>query len=695
VILSVATATQAARPGQPIPVEATLKEGETPQAVSLLYRNVTKGAEGPEAEVAMTLDSASGSYKGEIPAQASGALVRYRVRATGDKGAQRYYPATGDLRPALSVYVHDKWEMAGIPFGFILGGPNEPKVSQAFFRAKPLPPPPPDRGPGGPGGPGGPPGPGGPVRRFRGPGDFLAFMTLQNARADQAGKMTLKSFNGVIQKWSAQWDADKDQTITLKEMEKGVNALVGFVEADEQDGGGPGGFSPGAFLSPPIMKALGGSGDKISAQQFNTRFASLGKTWDENKSGGLDNDELSAGWTQLIPPPNFGGPGRRPGPPGGDSSEDDPGAGSDPPRGASTFIYVDPKDGAASVYDYVAITSRNRGDMYRGYKVHFFKDQMFKGQSTVNFVYEGVELSLLTEDMAYDVYHRLGEPAPLSEFMRLWVDGKMVGYHLIVERPNRSFLRRNQIDDEGNLYKLLWYGGDIVGQHEKKTHVRAGHQDLLTLVDQLNKTQGDAQWKVIQDNFDVDEVATYFAVNMILSHWDGFFNNYYTYHDTDGTKKWQMYPWDQDKTWGITDDGETVFYDMPLNFGMNGAVPPGSHAKPPKPGEAPFIDDGPFWWRPPGFFSGPLLANPHFRQIFLARVREILTKVYTQDTYFPLIDRLADQLKQDIRLESKESGEPVVGGLQAVDRYAQHLKDHLSKRRQFLLEQKSLAMQPK
>jgi len=26
---------------------------------------------------------------------------------------------------------------------------------------------------------------------------------------------------------------------------------------------------------------------------------------------------------------------------------------------------------------------------------------------------------------------------------------------------------------------------------------------------------------VIQDNFNVNEVATYFAVNMVLSHWDG------------------------------------------------------------------------------------------------------------------------------------------------------------------------------
>ena len=39
--------------------------------------------------------------------------------------------------------------------------------------------------------------------------------------------------------------------------------------------------------------------------------------------------------------------------------------------------------------------------------------------------------------------------------------------------------------------------------------------DASAVIDQLTKsrTDPDAQWKVIQDSFDVDQVATYFAVN--------------------------------------------------------------------------------------------------------------------------------------------------------------------------------------
>jgi hypothetical protein len=69
----------------------------------------------------------------------------------------------------------------------------------------------------------------------------------------------------------------------------------------------------------------------------------------------------------------------------------------------------------------------------------------------------------------------------------------------------------------------------------------------------------------------VDQVATYFAVNTVLSHWDGFFNNYFAYRDPK-RGKWILVPWDQDKTWGyyagLPDD--RVFFDMPLTFGMEG-----------------------------------------------------------------------------------------------------------------------------
>ncbi|MBK9140147.1 MAG: CotH kinase family protein [Verrucomicrobia bacterium] len=384
------------------------------------------------------------------------------------------------------------------------------------------------------------------------------------------------------------------------------------------------------------------------------------------------------------PRPNFGGPGRQ-----------EP----RPTRGASALVYVDPAQDTTTVFDHISTVPRNND---RGFKVFFHKDHTLAGASSVNLVFEGSEWSLLAETMAYDVYRRAGCPAPLTEFVRVWVDGALTGHHLMVERINRSFLRRNQIDDTGNLYKALWMGRNAVGRHEKRTYETTGHGDLLDLLAQLDQSNNDPdqQWQVIQANFDVGQVATYFAVNMVLSHWDGFFNNYFTYHDPQ-RGQWQMYPWDQDKTWGYYDGlpDDQVFFDLPLTFGMEGDRPP---EIPQTPGQAgPGRENrgggfgggrgGPRWWRQGGYFSRPLLANPHFRKVFLEKTARVLREVYTEERYSRLLDELAQRLEADVMIRAKLRGEQPDTGKQLLARDVQLLKTHLIKRREYLLQQPELS----
>jgi spore coat protein CotH len=405
-------------------------------------------------------------------------------------------------------------------------------------------------------------------------------------------------------------------------------------------------------------------------------------------------DKISTSPTQSRPP-TFGnypmtGRGPRPNLGGFGPRQEQP----RPPRGASTFIFVDHQTGKTMVFDHISAVPRSND---RGFKIFFHKDHTLNNMSAVNLVFEGSGWSLMAEALSYDVYHRAGSPAPLSEFVRVWVDGRLAGHHLMVERPNRSFLRRNEIDDNGNLYKTLWTGRDPVSRHEKKTNEQSGHEDLLALLDQLGKAEGnpDDQWKVIQHNFDVEQVARYFAVNMVLSHWDGFFNNYFAYHDIE-RNKWQMYPWDQDKTWGYYDGlpDDQVFFDMPLTFGMAGDRPPGAQENAGAGGSGRGMRRGGFggaiWWRQGGEFSRPLLANPQFRKLFLARTKDIVERIYTQETYFRLIDEMAARLKDDAALRAKLRGDSPEAGHQLLARDVDLLKQHLTKRRQFLLEQKEL-----
>jgi hypothetical protein len=523
-VVTIAAAPTGVAPGTPLRVEAT---ANGVKELTLRYRVVAGGTEGEEAALPMAKE-ADGRFAASIPGQATGALVRYRVKAVGENSSTRFAPAEHDLRPTLSAYVHDKWEPSNIPLGLIIrGGSDKPSANQA-------PPAQPRFGP-------------------------------------------------------------------------------------------PGGGFPG----------MGGRG----------------------------------------PRPNFGGFGPR---------QETP----RPPRGASAFVFADQKTGKTTVFDHINTVPRNND---RGFKIFFHKDHTLDAMASVNLAFEGSEWSLMAEALAYDVYRRAGSPAPLAEFVRVWVDGKLAGHHLMIERPNKSFLRRNKIDDAGNLYKVLWTGRDVVSQHEKRTNEQGNHDDLLAVIDQLTRTANDpdAQWKVIQEEFDVEQVATYFAVNMVLSHWDGFFNNFFPYHDAE-RDKWMMFPWDQDKTWGYYDGlpDDQVFFDMPLTFGMEGDRPP---APPPGGARPGGPRRGAMWWRPGGYFSRPLLANPHFRKVFLSKTRDVLERIYTQETYVPLIDQLTVRLGADAAIRAKLRGEDEAAGAKLLARDTQLLKDHLTKRRQFLLEQQELA----
>jgi hypothetical protein len=479
-------------PGQEVKVEAEVRSADEVHEVELRYRVAGSGFEKEEKAVRMT-KTPEGRYAASIPGQTAGQIVRFRIRAVDGKGGARLYPSENDVRPALSVYVHDPFRPGKYPFGLIIN----------------------------------------------------------------------------------------------------VGAARG------------GGF----------------------------RF----------------------------------GFGRQPEP--------------TPARGNSAFVYVRAKTGEPELFDFITISPRNAGR-----KVRFHKDHTLDGMTTINLIYEYMDRFALAEPLAYEVYRKAGNAACRTDFVRTWVDGQPIGFQLLIEQPNRAFLRNNKLHTDGNLYKCVWYGNGVVGTHEKKTHTHEGHDDLVKLVDQLNRTRGDEQWAVIKKNFDVEQIINYFAVNMVLSHWDGYFNNYFAYHDVHGTGKWTIYPWDQDKTWGFHDGirGYEVFFDMPLTFGMEGDVPPGWPRGQQPPGGFGF---GSVWWRPGGYLSKPLLANPRFRKLFLARTKEILDTVYTEEVFFPLLKEMGERVEEEVRVRAElQRGDPN----QAVDhlrRNLDSLRTHLTKRREFLLAQ--------
>ena len=347
-------------------------------------------------------------------------------------------------------------------------------------------------------------------------------------------------------------------------------------------------------------------------------------------------------------------------------------------RGQDAFIYVPAGGGDVQTFDFVQ-APRRKG----GYKVHFLKDQTLRGMTGINIIFEGPPRFVLAEPLAYEVYRLAGVPAELTEHVRLWVDGQLQGYHLLIEQPNKSFLARNKRDTNGNLYKVIWYGRGVVGMHEKKTNLTNGHGDLLAVIDGLKNPNGAAQWAFIERELNVDEFLNYYAVNMCIQNWDGFHNNYFLYHDTEDTKRWEIYPWDEDKTWGEYDGGPRNYdwYELPLNYGMTGSQRPAAFGGP-TAGDS-YVG----WWRAPGLFGGPLLANPQFRQRFLVRLREVCTTIFTKEKMLPLIDAMEKRLEDDVPIRAQICREDPAHALAQFRTHIQTFRNQVIHRQKYILDE--------
>ncbi len=348
------------------------------------------------------------------------------------------------------------------------------------------------------------------------------------------------------------------------------------------------------------------------------------------------------------------------------------------PRGMATVLYV-PARGAGEVElrDHVRVGVRSGG-----WKVRFNKDAALGGLRTVNVVSEGKPRWMLSEHLSYELFRRSRVLTPHSELVRWVRNGESEGYHLLVEQPNDAFLGRHGRDTDGNLYKILWYGQGLNGQHEKKNHPDATHAELQAVVKGLQTKSGAEGWTFIDGQFQVESFLDYYVVSQCIQNWDGYFNNHFVHRSSGENGKWEIIPWDEDKTWGDHDGANARYdwYGMPLTYGKIGDPQPAG------PRFGGMFGGGTTWWRPGGWFSGPLLAHPEFEKRYRARLREFLDKEFTEERFGPVIDDLGKRLEWEVKHRAEVRGSTEESLLREFREDIASFRRQLVGRRAFLLK---------
>ena len=218
-------------------------------------------------------------------------------------------------------------------------------------------------------------------------------------------------------------------------------------------------------------------------------------------------------------------------------------------RGASSVIWKFPKQSLK--FDF------NLGDHFV-----FAADRDAAAQINVNEFW--TDKAYVRNQLAMsEIYRAAGVPSQDAFFLLTYLNSDLHSVASFVEEPDDKWLRRLGLDSNGALYKMYnpcntanirppFIAGvnpDTRIGAEKKTRTTEDFSDLQAFIDGI-KVANPNRSVYLFDNVNLPEVINYFAASVFVQDWDRYSKNHFVYRDTDGTREWQIMPWDADLSLG-------------------------------------------------------------------------------------------------------------------------------------------------
>jgi hypothetical protein len=284
-----------------------------------------------------------------------------------------------------------------------------------------------------------------------------------------------------------------------------------------------------------------------------------------------------------------------------------------------------------------------------GRKIKFLRGEEYRGDRTINVMPEAPTAyttagpqSNHVEHIAFRLFKDFGVLTERCDWYRVVEDGQHT-QRIAIEQPNEQFLAINGRDDTGNIYKIAYQEAKIFPngysnrtKYTKKTNVDEGDEDLFLFSNAIHSSDPEASAKALRTFLVVEEVMAYEVASVLMSNWDGFFNNMFLYHNPPPVDRWECIPWDLDKTFGYTDSNH-MFVEMPLAFPLNGQA---AHAA-----------------REPGPISRPFHLDEELNAEYLNRLRKELNGLFSKERVGQLIQEAETLLLEDLSLLEQYTGQ--------------------------------------
>lgn len=182
------------------------------------------------------------------------------------------------------------------------------------------------------------------------------------------------------------------------------------------------------------------------------------------------------------------------------------------------------------------------------------KGQTYHGLSKLllnNNIWDATQMK---DAIVYDMCRFIGLPAPLTNYARITLNGKLFGYYLMVEPVDKNFCHRNWPDEVSNIYKPyhnLAYSGEDMKDYADIADfakVKGGEASMQRVVAALKSVH---EGKDIDKHIDLGCMVKYMALQTMVVNFDCMTGrntqNYYL-READG--KISLIPWDYNLAWG-------------------------------------------------------------------------------------------------------------------------------------------------
>jgi uncharacterized protein (TIGR03437 family) len=238
--------------------------------------------------------------------------------------------------------------------------------------------------------------------------------------------------------------------------------------------------------------------------------------------------------------------------------------------GADTYYSANVSSGSLAASQ-VGIRSRGRGSR-SGEKPNldvnidkYVKKQTFAGLEFFILKAQNQDPSTLHEPIAFELFRKMGLPAPREAPARLYINGEYYGYYALVEHEDEDFLTRNLGEDGGDLFE--WkpnasYNFEDLGDDPapyanlldpKTNEDNPDYQKFIAMIKAINDSTDADFVNAVSPYLDLRLYLTYVATENVLSEvdgiWDGVYgtNNIYLYR-FQGQSLFQIIAWDKDLT---------------------------------------------------------------------------------------------------------------------------------------------------